>query len=384
MTSYERRKRLLILVSGSPVAGGAERFCLNLASRIDRAMFEITVAWVWHFDSALEREYQTKLKQLGIAHYCCAQYVDDDTFRQNTLRGVGGFRKLLATLRPNIVNTHTEPADFCMAVTKLLQPILWVRTAHNTVEWPWAVHIGWMMDKICPVLCNLELAVSQAAARRLDQRLVARLLSKRARFAPNAVDAQAIRAGRVKHIRDELDIPLEAPLFGVAARMTAQKGIHYLLDAMPKVREHAPNAHLVIAGDGELLASLKQHASDNGLGTCVHFLGQRQDVLGVISALDVFVLPSLWEGLPTVILEAMALDIPVVATMIPGTDELVAHEKTGLLVPVKDSLALAQAMLRLYSDQVLAQSCTHLARKVVQTYSIDTVARTYEQIFLEL
>jgi glycosyltransferase involved in cell wall biosynthesis len=176
-------------------------------------------------------------------------------------------------------------------------------------------------------------------------------------------------------MRAALDIPPHAPLFGTVARLTQQKGLPYLLEAMCRVRIALQDARLVVVGMGDRMLELQARISELGLDDCVRLLGSRTDVADIVASLDVFVLPSLWEGLPTVILEAMALGMPVVATDIPGTRELVFDGRTGLLAPPRDPAKLADAMVRQYWDRERAQAMASAARRHAALFSIQSAAK---------
>jgi glycosyltransferase involved in cell wall biosynthesis len=134
------------------------------------------------------------------------------------------------------------------------------------------------------------------------------------------------------------------------ARLDAQKGLGYLLEAAALV----PEAVFVVAGEGPERAALESRARELGVSSQIIWLGYRDDIADLLACSDLFVLPSLFEGLPVALLEAMAAGRPVVASAIAGIDEVVAHEQTGLLVPPADSLALAGTIRAVLADPARA------------------------------
>jgi glycosyltransferase involved in cell wall biosynthesis len=165
------------------------------------------------------------------------------------------------------------------------------------------------------------------------------------------------------------------------ARLHPQKGHEYLLAAAAMV----PEATFILAGEGPLRAELEARARGLGIANRCLFLGHRSDVLDLLVTSDVFVLPSLYEGLPISVLEAMAAQRPVVATAIGGTNEAVIHEVTGLLVPPRDPATLAGAIRRLRTDPALAKRLSVAARKrVEQEFSIVSSARNVMRIYDEV
>ena len=127
--------------------------------------------------------------------------------------------------------------------------------------------------------------------------------------------------------------PTDAPVVLFVGRLAAQKAVDDLLAALDVLQHVRPDLRALIAGDGPLRDRLEEHAAAVGLRASVKFLGHREDVPRLLAACDLLVLPSLYEGLPNVVLEAMRFRKPVVATAAPGTTEVVADGETGLLVP---------------------------------------------------
>lgn len=171
------------------------------------------------------------------------------------------------------------------------------------------------------------------------------------------------------------------PVLLTLARLHAQKGLGYLIEAAALL----PDATFAIAGEGPDRAALEAQARALGLADRVIFLGQRQDVRELLAGCDAFVLPSLWEGLPVSILEAMAAGKPVIASEIPGNDEAVVHGITGLLVPPRDPVALADAIRSVVADPALAARLGTAGReRAEQEFSVDTMVRRTTAIYDEI
>jgi glycosyltransferase involved in cell wall biosynthesis len=145
--------------------------------------------------------------------------------------------------------------------------------------------------------------------------------------------------------QSRLNLPRKVKIVLTVGRMMPQKGYNYLLEAVPLVISQYPDVHFVWVGDGPLAEPLGDEITKRGLSSHIHWLGHRDDVPDLLAAADVFVLPSLFEGLPLVLLEAMAMRLPIVATNVPGTDEVIEDGVTGRLVPPADPLALAAALI---------------------------------------
>jgi glycosyltransferase involved in cell wall biosynthesis len=204
----------------------------------------------------------------------------------------------------------------------------------------------------------------------------------------NAVDWAQLQTTTGRHeMRASLGLPSEAPVAGVIARLTEQKGHRYLFEALA----HSPELggmHLVVVGDGELREDLRQRAQALGVASRVHFVGVRRDLGDLLHAMDVFVLPSLWEGLPLSLVLAMGAGVPVVATNVAGVPEVVEDGRTGLLVPPADAPALGRALARLVTDPALGQRLGPAARAAVRTrFGMDgyvaSVAALYDRLLIE-
>jgi len=168
-------------------------------------------------------------------------------------------------------------------------------------------------------------------------------------------------------------------------RLRVEKGHRFFLKSMVKVREKIPAIKALIVGKGKEEEKLKRYSQKLGLDDHVIFTGEREDISEIIQIVDVFVLPSLWEGMPNVLLEAMAAGKPVVATKVGGIPELVVHEETGILVHPEDSSALANAILDLLQDKLKAKKMGEAGRvRVEEHFNISRMVEKTENLYREL
>ncbi len=164
------------------------------------------------------------------------------------------------------------------------------------------------------------------------------------------------------------------------AEFTSTKNHVLLLEAWRRVAKEEPRASLFLAGDGRLRKAMERKAAVEGVSR-VHFLGFRSDVPQLLQATDVFVLPSRREGLPRSVMEAMAAEVPVVATDVRGSRDLVEHGVTGLLAKLGDVEGLAEALLHLIRDRGLRERMGQAGRAKIQSYSIDRVIQEMSEIY---
>ncbi|NOK61275.1 MAG: hypothetical protein GFH27_549305n44 [Chloroflexi bacterium AL-W] len=189
---------------------------------------------------------------------------------------------------------------------------------------------------------------------------------KQLRLIPNSVDVQQFQPqSPACNLRALWHVPLDAPLIGVVGRLSYQKGHTVLFEALPQLWKAFPNVHVVLVGDGELRTQLQTQVVQIDTNNRIHFVGQQQDMSGVLATLDLFVLPSRYEGLSFAVLEAMATQRAIVATAVDGTSEVIEDGRTGLLVPPNDAKALADAMIQLLGDTATRHRMGLAAREVV-------------------
>ncbi len=202
----------------------------------------------------------------------------------------------------------------------------------------------------------------------------------------NAVDWSQLQttASRDEIRRTAGGVPAGAPLAGIIARLTEQKAHRYLFEAMAATPDLAA-LHLLVVGDGELRADLRDRVNRLGLSDRVHFLGARRDLGDLLNAIDIFVMPSLWEGLPLSMVLAMGAGLPVVASRVAGIPEVVQDGVTGMLVPPADVPALGAALSRLVADRALrhtmgAAACAFVRPRFGVDGYVAAVTGLYDQL----
>lgn len=184
------------------------------------------------------------------------------------------------------------------------------------------------------------------------------------------------------HIRGELGFSEKEQIGVVVATFKRQKGHRYLIEAASELADQFPNFHLLFLGDGELRSEMESLVGELGLEKRIHFLGTRSDVPSILAASDLFILPSLWEGLPMALIEAMASELPVVATRVSGTNEVMIEDETGIVVEPGDSHMLAEGIKKILDDPNKAKEMGRAARnRVEQLYSARKQALDIIELF---
>lgn len=198
------------------------------------------------------------------------------------------------------------------------------------------------------------------------------------RFAP-AADAE--RAAQ----RRRFGIAEDAPVVGIVSKLWPGKGHDVLLEALPAVRAAVPGAVLLVVGEGELRPALERRARELGVADAVVFAGFLHDVRPACAAMDLSVLPSLFEGMGRVLLEAMAMGLPVVASDVGGIPDVVVHGGTGLLVPPGDRLALTNAICDILMDKDRAARMGAAGRsRVDHRFGARAMAESIERVYRDL
>jgi glycosyltransferase involved in cell wall biosynthesis len=190
---------------------------------------------------------------------------------------------------------------------------------------------------------------------------------------------------RKSSLKEELDLENDVSVVGAIGRLVWQKGFEYFIEAIPNVLKKIPEAMFLIVGEGELKEKLKVKSEKLKVKDSLIFTGFRDDIKEILQSIDVLVMPSLLEGLPMILLEAMAMEKPIVATDIDGIKDVLDNGKTGLLVPPKDPEALSEAIVNLLIQRDKAYQMGKKARTVVnEQFSVDTMVEKVEEVYQEL
>ncbi len=237
--------------------------------------------------------------------------------------------------------------------------------------------LGWHMTHALICVSRSELALARARKIAPPERLA---------LVENCLDVDHA-AAQVDSAEAKARLGLAAgrPVVGFVGRLTRQKGLGTLIRAAALLRDSAVDAQFLLVGEGEMALTLRRMVADNGLQDCFHFAGHRNNVGDSLAAMDIFTLPSLYEGLSYSLLEAMAAGRAVVATLVSGNVDLIQDSQTGLLVPPEDPAALARALRLLLSApqerELLGRRAAAVARSwPTADQMTDRVVAVYENV----
>jgi L-malate glycosyltransferase len=186
-------------------------------------------------------------------------------------------------------------------------------------------------------------------------------------------------------IREKLALKDNETVIGFVGRLVPAKGLSYLISAFENVKMELGHVKLLIVGSGHLMEPLKVMVRDKGLSNDIIFLGERTDIPQLLGVMDLFVMPSIAEGLPNALLEAMAAARPVLVTCAGGMGEIIEDGVNGLVVPVGDMASLSGGLRKLVKDSSFAQALGAAARQCIENkYSIRATARAWEDLYISL
>ena len=368
-----RRAARVLLVSTTSDFGGTENVVRELALRLERPRFETVVCSLCPPGRAaldvarsgvpvlsLSMSAQPRLHEMCAAVLRLARLVDEYRidivhaflYRANTLARLA---TRIAQRRPLVISSQRSLVSFGPRGARLAQ-------------------------RFTARLADQMVAVSEAVRDELEQ-----LEGRPARpivVIGNGVDIERYAVGDRDAARRRLGLPLNRPLVGVVGRLAPEKGVATLLDSVAALRAHDCPVGLVIAGDGPQREALQQRAQALSLNGDAQFLGRCTDLPAVYTALDVFALPSLQEGSPNALLEAMACGRAPIASRVGGIPEIIEHGRSGWLVPPEAPGALAQALARLLTDPDYRLAMGREARRrVVTRFSIDSMVAAHARLY---
>jgi glycosyltransferase involved in cell wall biosynthesis len=302
---------------------------------------------------------------------------------RSDLAAVARFRRILGEVCPDIVHAHSSKAGAVARLAKLTRPrIPVIYTPHGYsfagyFSQP-AERLAYRgIERVLAPLASRVVCVCEAEAR------LARSVGPRSRVrvAYNGIAP----AGDGPPDARVAELARRGPVIGALTLLRPGKGIETLIDAVPSVLLRHPNAQVAILGDGPDLVALRARAELRGVAHAVHFLGPSADPLGALRAMDVFVHPSWAEAFPYVILEAMSLARPIVASDVGGIGEALVDGVSGVLVPARNDSALAEALLTVLDDpirraQLGAMALSRVGEQFTQAAMVDRLVTVYDEL----
>ncbi|MEQ8338248.1 MAG: glycosyltransferase [Cyclobacteriaceae bacterium] len=186
-------------------------------------------------------------------------------------------------------------------------------------------------------------------------------------------------------LKATLQIPKDAIVVGCIMRMTKQKNPMGMLRAFRQANQQVGNLHLLLVGDGELMPQIKAYIDKHSLESNVTLTGNRKDIPQLLSMIDIYCLPSLWEGLPLSLLEAMAMRKAIIATRVDGTKELIQEGVNGLIIEPNDTKSLAEKVVFLSKQKEIRTEYGRLAESlIIRDHSVTKMVKEIEEVYFSL
>lgn len=364
------------------VDAGTQRHLYRLARglhRQHRENYDIRVI-------CLEEEGYTaqKFREIGIrvsAFHTGAYYTLD------TLRKVHAIANYLAAEKPGIVENYLLKANLLGTAAAGMAGVPVILSTRRSMGYDFKPNHVEMLKFIDRNWTAGVVVNSQAAADITMER--EKVAPGKIHLVYNGIDGERFHQPRDQTLKQEFKIPAEAVVLGAVGNIRPVKGYEYLLSALEKAAGSCPQVCLLIVGNvyqhGEYFQKLEKQAKELNIRSRVVFLQNCPDIPGVLSLVDIALLPSLSEGFSNTLLEYMAAQKPIIATAVGGNPEAITHEESGLLVPPRDSPALAGAITRLLKDRDFAAKLAVNARKrVLEKFSLEKMIENYRRLYKKL
>lgn len=381
--------RIRVLEVLEATAGGTRKHLVSLLRGLDRDAFDVEVAAPLVRDGHdLDTLFAAEVKALGVPFHAVALRRRVSPIAD--LKGVVKLTGLMRRGRYDVVHLHSSKAGFLGRIAGKLNGIKTVYTPNGfyflnaSSRFERRLYLlaeqvaGWMTDRLVAVSeSERETTVAHRA-----------VAASKVVVIPNAIEEQDLHVdpdARAR-VRRELQIPSDAPVIGTVARFLAQKDPLTLIEAARLVVDQVRGARLLWCGEGgDLVDDTVRRARELGVYDSCSFLGFRRDVPAIMNACDVFVLSSIFEGLPYSLLEAMALGLPVVATDVVGNRDVVVDGRTGVLVPPQRPAELAAGVVGLLRDPARRRELARAGSELVRArYGLARMVSDIEALYRSL
>ncbi|MCI0558652.1 MAG: glycosyltransferase [Nitrososphaera sp.] len=366
-----RKIKIALFVWTLEGMGGSERVVYDIARKLNKRRFTPIV--ISYQEGPVRKLYE----DIGVRVFIVPKNKGFD------LRSVVSLRRLLVRESVQVINAHHLMPFFYAFVATRWSGIKLVCTEHSV----------WQIEELNPALKSILkfLLKRTDAVVAVSRQLISYYLEKmpylktKARLVLNGVDLN--RFGRTERActKGLIGLPGNARIVGIVANIRPEKNHKLLISAFSKLARENKQAHLVVVGLDCMNGEIQRFARENYAWPRIHFLGPRDDVPDLLKIFDVFCLPSVHEGLPLTLLEAMASGVPVVGTDVVGINEVITANDNGILVPPNDEDSLKEAIKKVFKDNNLKKKLSSNGFSyVVKHHDLDKKIYEYENLFESL
>jgi glycosyltransferase involved in cell wall biosynthesis len=366
--SEDRRIHIMQVTFGMAI-GGMERVIMELCRYVDPTRYRLSICCISKRGPLADRMESEGVEVV----FCENQSKFGKYFRGFELGRVFREHKV------DLLHTHHMPAFIDSTLGSVLARVPILINTDHCKQYP--IELQWqVLEKGCSLLADSIVAVSEHTRDELIQ--YQRIAPSKLQVIRNGIDVTFTRPETPAAIRRELGIAADEIVIGTAARLEAQKGLDLLIDAAPLILKVLPKARFVIVGGGSLENDLRARAAALGLGSAVVVTGYRTDAVDVMRTFDCFVQTSKFEGMPMALLEAMALEKPIVASSVGGVPEVVEDGVTGTLLRDRAPETLAQAVLNFLVEPAVGSRYGLAGRARYERYfTARAMVSQYERLY---
>jgi glycosyltransferase involved in cell wall biosynthesis len=381
MKSTKKYKILRIITNSEPEPGGSSNHVYLLSTMLDRRKFETTVA------CGMGEWLISNLHRSNINIIALPTLVRKISLMKDLLT-IFKLYSIIKKERFDIVATHSTKAGILGRIAARLAsaPVV-IFTAHGFIfNEPMGFvkrQLMTLIEWIGGLLSDHIIAISDYdAMTAVNKRIIN---PSKISTIYNGLDFKRFKETNISFKKEISGISNKTKILGTVANFYPNKGLQYLIEALVLVVQKYSDIKLVLVGDGPLRDKLEASVKKLNLNNFVIFLGHRSDVLSILTIFDIFILSSLKEGFPWAILEAMASGKAIVSTNVGGIPKMIENKKTGVLVPPKDSKALANAIITLLKNEEKAKTMSIAAKeKVVSEFTLDRMLNETEKLYTNI
>ncbi|WP_424963028.1 glycosyltransferase [Ekhidna sp.] len=369
----------ILLINTQMEKGGAQKAMLTLASQLDKKKINVCVATMYDKEAFIP--YYEDLYGLKIVNL---QMKDNRGGKiKNATKFLGGLFRLWRLIRSNKFDVVQSYSHYPNIIVPIISFFAGVKKRYTSQRMS-LDYLSGLVQKLDRWVANsfFVTKVISVSEGTLQSCVRQGIKEDKLLMIPNGIKLpdkflnETEKSAKIKEIGVEGKF-----VVATVARLHRQKGHTFLIDAIKRI----DNEKLVVLfiGDGELKGQLEKQIADSNLSSNFKFLGSRDDVGQLLQISDLFILPSLWEGMPNSVLEAMSYGLPIIATDVDGTPELITHEASGFLIESENSQAIADALSHLISNDGIRENLGENARKRVEEFfSLTYSIRSYEKLYL--
>lgn len=349
--------------------GGTERMILFLIESLDKSRFESYVCSLVGSGELIGRA----------APFCCATEHLQFRFPLDPL-GISRLIRFVRRHRIDLVQTYGLRADVAGRIAARIGGARVVFSSIRSID-PWRRWHHTFLDRLTARWADLFVANSEAGRAATIAR--EKFASERIVVVHGGIPPREIPTGRRNEIRHELGLrPDIFPLIGILANLRDMKGHRDVIEALPAILRELPNTVFLFAGRDDSHGEIERLARERGVAGNILFLGYVKDTPRLLAAMDIFMLPSHWEGLPASVLEAMHAGLPIITTRVGGIPELVRDRKEALLIDAANVEQMTAAVIELAGNGDLRQKLSLAARARAESeFSISSMVQKMQDLY---